>query len=646
MRSCRDLPVFCWLAFWVGAAITFSQQPSDLADLIASARKAQTERNFEAAAEYYRKAVTLQPAIAELRTNLGLMYYQTGKDQQAIDSLLQAIRLKPDLFVPNLFLGLEYVKQKRFGDALPYLVRASQSNSADTQLQLGLARAYMGTGKADLAIRSYIRATELEPGNATTWYHLGLAYLQQVETDAQILVSKERQSSYVQVLMAESFAERRAFRQAATTYEKVLGLPSVPPGTRARYAFVLISQQDYSGAERELKGELVLNPASPWAKLAMARLQWEQGIGNESATQIAEIWKADPGFLQSNIQLFRAGLPPAKLSDLMTFLEELRVSGKIPEEAVSLFRLGAVGEKTADPIGSESDNTAKHVSSSKEAQADAATFYNRGEYRKCSDLLAPRLATLTARRLGLLAICAYSTGEYKHAFDAATRLAAAPGSEAEGLYWHTKASQKLGAEALTHASEIDRGSSKLHTLLGDIYRQQNRLQEAELEYRKALSLQPHDAGALFGLSLALLADGQIDEALNVAKGAWTENPNDPELNAVIGEILCQRDQYTEAEAYLKKSLNTKPEYVSHVHALLGKVYANTDHPQDAIAELKLALPEDKDGHLYYQIGHLYLKIGDRRSAERAFAVSRRLEREELNKTGIDLKPDWFDTALE
>jgi len=347
VRSCRDLPVFCWLAFWVGAAITFSQQPSDLADLIASARKAQTERNFEAAAEYYRKAVTLQPAIAELRTNLGLMYYQTGKDQQAIDSLLQAIRLKPDLFVPNLFLGLEYVKQKRFGDALPYLVRASQSNSADTQLQLGLARAYMGTGKADLAIRSYIRATELEPGNATTWYHLGLAYLQQVETDAQILVSKERQSSYVQVLMAESFAERRAFRQAAATYEKVLGLPSVPPGTRARYAFVLISQQDYSGAERELKGELVLNPASPWAKLAMARLQWEQGIGNESATQIAEIWKADPGFLQSNIQLFRAGLPPAKLSDLMTFLEELRVSGKIPEEAVSLFRLGAVGEKTA-----------------------------------------------------------------------------------------------------------------------------------------------------------------------------------------------------------------------------------------------------------------------------------------------------------
>ena len=646
MRSRRDLAVFCWLVSWVWTAVAFSQQPSELADLIASARKAQTERNFEAAAEYYRKAVALQPHIAELRTNLGLMYYQTGKDQQAIDSLLQAIRLKPDLFVPNLFLGLEYAKQKRFRDALPYLVRASQSNSADTQLQLGLARAYMGTGKADLAIRSYIRATELEPGSANTWYHLGLAYLQQVEIDARILISKDRQSSYVQVLMADSFAERGAFSQAAASYEKALELQPVPPGTRARYAFVLISQQDYSGAERELKAEFVSNPASPWAKLGMARLQAEQGVAEESANRIAEIWKADPGFLQSNIQLFRAGLPTTKLSELLPFLEELRASGKIQEEAISLFRPGATGEKATEPAGPKSDHPAEGVRNPKETELGAGELYNRGEYRKCSDLLAPRAATLTAERLRILAFCAYSTGDYRKAFDAAARLAAAPGLEVEGLYWQTKASQKLGADALFHASEIDTGSSKLHTLLGDIYRQQKLLQEAELEYRKALSVQPHDAGAVFGLSLALLADGQVDEALHVAHGAWAENPNDPELNAVMGEILCQRDRFTEAETYLKKSLNTKPEYVSHVHALLGKVYANTDRPQDAIAELKLALPEDNDGHLYYQIGRLYLRVGDRHSAEEAFAISKRLEREGLNKVDVQLKPGQYDAELE
>ena len=92
-----------------------------------------------------------------------------------------------------------------------------------------------------------------------------------------------------------------------------------------------------------------------------------------------------------------------------------------------------------------------------------------------------------------------------------------------------------------------------------------------------------------------------------------------------------------AETYLKKSLDTKPELVSHVHALLGKVYAHTDRPQQAIAELKLALPQDKNGSLHYQIGRHYLKVGDREAAQQAFAVSRRMEQEGQARAAVALK---------
>ena len=97
----------------------------------------------------------------------------------------------------------------------------------------------------------------------------------------------------------------------------------------------------------------------------------------------------------------------------------------------------------------------------------------------------------------------------------------------------------------------------------------------------------------------------------------------------MGEILCAREDFPGAEPYLKKSLNTKPEFVSRVHALLGTVYAQTNRTQQAIAELKLALASDKDGSLHYQIARLYLKAGDRDSAAQAFEVSKRLEREGL-----------------
>jgi predicted Zn-dependent protease len=216
-------------------------------------------------------------------------------------------------------------------------------------------------------------------------------------------------------------------------------------------------------------------------------------------------------------------------------------------------------------------------------------------------------------------------------------MAANAGTEAEGLYWEMKSAQRLATVALAHASEMDSSSPKLHILLGDIYRQQTFLPDAEQEYGKALALQPEDTGALFGLSLALLADNQIDEAFHVTQAALKNRSDDPELNAVMGEILCARNDFAGAEQYLEKGLNTKPEYVPHVHALLGKVYARTGRTKQAIAELKFALADDKDGTVHYQIARLYLKIGDRNSAQQAFGVSRQLRSEGLNRATVAMQ---------
>ena len=153
--------------------------------------------------------------------------------------------------------------------------------------------------------------------------------------------------------------------------------------------------------------------------------------------------------------------------------------------------------------------------------------------------------------------------------------------------------------------------------------------DAEQEYRKALTLRPEDTGALFGLCLTLLADSKTDEALALVQAELQREPDDPELNAVMGELLCARHDFSGAEPYLKKGLNTKPELVPHVHALLGKVYAETNRTQQAIAELKLGLADDKDGRVHYQIGRLYLKLGDRDSAKQAFEASEQLRRKKF-----------------
>ena len=295
--------------------------------------------------------------------------------------------------------------------------------------------------------------------------------------------------------------------------------------------------------------------------MALARLHVEQGAVAESAKEIGEISKADAGFLRTNAALFNGGLADSKHSELQNTLEQGKVTGEIPEEAVSLFQSSASESRPgAEELTAFSRNAGTvpdhHAPSTKIPASKGAELHARGRYGECSDLLMSRLQMLPAKDIQLLASCAYSTGNFRNPFDAGAKLAGTAGTEAEGLYWETRSSQRLATQALARASQIDSASSKLHVLLGDVYRQQKYLPDAEREYRKALALQPEDTGALFGLSLALLANDQIDEALRLAQAALAKNADDPELNAVMGEILCARSDFSGAEPYLKQ----KPEH--------------------------------------------------------------------------------------
>jgi predicted Zn-dependent protease len=134
------------------------------------------------------------------------------------------------------------------------------------------------------------------------------------------------------------------------------------------------------------------------------------------------------------------------------------------------------------------------------------------------------------------------------------------------------------------------------------------------------------------LTLTLIANSEFDEAQKLTDEALKTNPDDPETNSVMGEILCSRQDFSGAEPYLKKALRSKPELLPHVHALLGRVYAETARTQDAIAELTLGLADDRDGGIHYQLGRLYLKIGDKESAKQALGVSERMQRERLARS--------------
>jgi predicted Zn-dependent protease len=117
----------------------------------------------------------------------------------------------------------------------------------------------------------------------------------------------------------------------------------------------------------------------------------------------------------------------------------------------------------------------------------------------------------------------------------------------------------------------------------------------------------------------------VDQAIATARKALEQSPSDPEVNLLMGEALVTQHKFSDAEPFLLKSLNAKPQMLPHVHALLGEVYAANGKTPEAIREMKLGLASDQDGGLHYQLARLYTKAGDKRDADAAIAQMKDLQ---------------------
>lgn len=584
------------------SAAAWTAQPDkspSLASTLAAASEAQAKGDFSSAAAFYRQAVKMSPGTAELWANLGLMDDLTGNISEAMKSFTEAAHLNGSMYVPQLFLGIENLKLNQAETAIPFLQRAEQINPKDPQASLALGRAFALSGKGDRSSDAYLRAIELVPGNGDAWLGLGIAVLQQSSADDRALARSYKDSVYTKLRAGETFAEQGKLIRASNAYTSALmAKPALPPCAHAAYGIVLMRQQEISKASSEFDLERKVNPGCGLAGIGLVAIRIAQGDRDGAFKELLTLWQADHGFVEENLALLRDVLSDNQRQQLLHMAEDLQAHQDIPSAEVA----------DAPPIESQS----------------AETFYRSGQYQKCSDRLRPHLHALSQSSLLLLAPCAYYSGDYRTASLAARRLKSIAATRANGLYWESRADQKSAIAALSRAGETASDSPQLHVLLGDIYRQKERWEDAEREYRKALDLEPQSQTAGLGLAMALFGAGKSDEALEVDEALLQKSSDQPEENLLAGEILVRGGRFTEAESHLRKIHDTGQKFMPRVHNLLGEIYFSTGRLPQALAEFKLSQSIDSDGSIHYQLGRVYQKLGEKEKAEDAFRVSKQL----------------------
>lgn len=606
--------------------VGLGQQAADstFAALITTAQQAQAARNYPAAADAYKQALRLKPNMAELWANLGLMKQQTGDISEAISCFQHANRLDQTLYVPNLFLGIDYVRTSKAKEAVPFLLKATKANDTDPEPRLALGRAYTALGEYRLAAQAYRDAGRLDPKQSSTWFALGITYLDQMENDSRKISESDQNSPYAKAFLAESLGKQSRYVEAARIYRPLIDATTGPPCLRSELGWSLLRQQDLSGANAAFDADLQANPECTLSILGKTRIAIENKNNDEALTLLTKTWTRDEGFFRSNISTFSDGLSTESESNLRSILS--KQAAAVPAE----LRDSVLASLTAQASYATSSATWRHASATTQTIAQAShgtaeTYYQSGEFERCSERLHSAISSPQASKLLLLTTCSYLTGDYELSSEAAAAAAKVAPRSTAALYWSVRANEKLAFQALAAYEQLEPNSARTHILLGDIFRQRSDYGAALAEYKTAQALNPTDHAAMMGMASAYLGNDDIDKAIESARGALQYNPDDPELNLIMAEALVAHHGYNEAEPYLTKSLTAKPQMLSHVHALLGRVYAEAGRNQDAIAELKMGLASDEDGSVHYQLARLYRETGDNKSAAEALEKMKEIQ---------------------
>jgi tetratricopeptide (TPR) repeat protein len=144
------------------------------------------------------------------------------------------------------------------------------------------------------------------------------------------------------------------------------------------------------------------------------------------------------------------------------------------------------------------------------------------------------------------------------------------------------------------AMEADPESSKLRTLSGLVALMDNRAEDAEADFQKAIELDPSDAAGYEQLARFYAKTGRLNEAVDTYEDAIKARPEDPNLHYFLGTLYSFGGAQDKAIERYEDAIKYGPDLaypkndLAYIYAESGK---NLDRALDLAQDAKAALPD-------------------------------------------------------
>lgn len=262
------------------------------------------QKDFEQAAYFLSKYLGAVPDNAAARKLLGRSYILLGKHDSALASLKPGLQDNADDAELLALASLSEIKKGDTIAGISGLERAVTIDPDSIALRRELAKAYLATGEADLAVKELKTILAGEGENKQNEILLVLAHLRAGELDQAIsfvldMLKRSPDDPATLTLAGNVFAASKNHGEARKYYSRALAENSVFPS--AIMSLALIEELDGNiGQAAELYRKLVDSDfKSVLPMLGLARIADQQGAKQEMLTWLKRAHESDQGNLKT-----------------------------------------------------------------------------------------------------------------------------------------------------------------------------------------------------------------------------------------------------------------------------------------------------------------------------------------------------------
>ena len=198
---------------------------------------------------------------------------------------------------------------------------------------------------------------------------------------------------------------------------------------------------------------------------------------------------------------------------------------------------------------------------------------------------------------------------------------------------------------------------RAHYNLGNVLQRRGKLDEALVQYEKALQLRPNFAVAHDNMGLTLMAKGNIPKAVKHAAMAVRMKPGNAIIQNNYGQLLLRQGRIEEAAKHFHQAVRIRPRYAKAQNNL-GIALAQQKKFKEAKGHLLLAARLDpNNSEILNNVGQVFMLQGNSTEAVRYFEAAiqqnpnfaqalTNLGFMKLKENRVDEAKQYFHRALE